>query len=146
MFFEICNNNYYIATAGTRLGIVKNVFAVRRELESPFRDVVPIFIRAFLLPKISGLNRFHPDCPKGYMKNDLLQRFKVGFLKGELGETASYPISSNTERWVTIFSSIARSRCGGSHLLKKALLDKRLFLYMLYKIFNQRLRYRGSHP
>jgi hypothetical protein len=65
----MCYTTKYIATAGTRLGIVENVFAVRRELESPFRDVVPIFTRTFLLPKISGSNRFYPDCLKRYIEN-----------------------------------------------------------------------------
>jgi len=66
----MCYNTTHIVTAGTGLGIVKNVFAERRELESPFRDVVPIFTRAFLLPKISGFNRFLPDSLEGYMKNE----------------------------------------------------------------------------
>ncbi len=57
----MCYNTTHIVTAGTRLGIVKNVFAERRELESPFRDVVPIFIRAFLLPKISSFKRLFLD-------------------------------------------------------------------------------------
>jgi hypothetical protein len=53
-------NTTHIGTTGTGLGIVINVFAVRRELESPSRDTVPVFIRAFLLPKISGFKRSFP--------------------------------------------------------------------------------------
>ena len=64
----MCYNVSYIATAGTRLGIIKNVFAVRRELRSPFRDVVPIFTRAFLFDKniwVSLVGERHRSSEKG---------------------------------------------------------------------------------
>jgi hypothetical protein len=48
---------------------VINVFAVRLKLESPFVSTSPACIRAFLLPKISGSNRFYPDCLQRYIEN-----------------------------------------------------------------------------
>ena len=110
MFFEICNSNYYIATAGTRLGIVENVFAERRELESPFRGVVPTFTRAFLLPKISGSNRFFPDSLKrwienGYYKNRLSDRLRnlnleTRVKKRDQGLFSSCELTSITKRLI----------------------------------------------
>jgi len=57
----MCYNNTHIVTVGARLNTIINVFAEKLKLESPFRDVAPIFTRAFFMPKISSFKRLFLD-------------------------------------------------------------------------------------
>jgi hypothetical protein len=64
-------------------------------------------------------NRFYPDCLKRSIENDEFSKIKSRVFKGRTGRNANHSISGISERKGDIITSVARSRCGGSHYNKK---------------------------
>jgi len=61
-------------TVVAELKRVINVFAERLKLETPFTDAATICLRGFFMAKLSGSNRFFPDCLKWYIENEYYKK------------------------------------------------------------------------